>query len=638
LRAALAAGDVPTRASDLAAFWEQAAELSCVVDADGRLMLLNPAWERVLGHPAGLLMGTPAVALVHPDDRPALERSGWGRPDGPETHGLDLRTRCADGSYRTLRWAGRGLATCWRGIAEDVTDHVEATRRAEQDAHFKARLLDEVDAAVIATDLDGSVIHWNAGAEQLYGRPAGAALGRSIAELGLTREHEAPVLLDTLRRTGRCEADLEGCRADGVRFPGRLRLALVRHADGEPVGIVGVSVDMSDHVQIQQELRSAHDYLRAVTDSMAEGVWVNDEDGRLTYLNPAAERMLGWTMEELEGRHTDDWLHGRRPGESRLPTAECPILQSRRDGVTIRLEEDAFARRDGTLLDVEYTVSPFETPQGVRGAVVVFSDITDRKAEQECMERDLEILDWLTRIRQALDEDRLVLHAQPIIDLRSGETVQHELLVRMLDEDGEPIRPGAFLPIAEQYGLIREIDRWVIGQAVRLAADGHPVELNLSAESLGDPELSSFVQRELTAHGADASLLVFELTETALIRDEERAREFIDRITALGGQFALDDFGTGYGGFTYLKRLPVDYLKIDIEFVRDLMQDPSCEHVVRAVVTLARAFGQRTVAEGVEDEATLRRLAELGVDHAQGYFIGRPAPVAEVMGARPAAL
>jgi EAL domain-containing protein (putative c-di-GMP-specific phosphodiesterase class I) len=229
----------------------------------------------------------------------------------------------------------------------------------------------------------------------------------------------------------------------------------------------------------------------------------------------------------------------------------------------------------------------------------------------------------------------MVLHAQPIIDIATGETVQHELLIRMIDEDGSAIPPGLFLPVAEEYGLIREIDRWVVGQAAALAAEGHALEINLSAESLGDPDLYAVVERELTTRGVDPSLIVFELTETALLRDEDAARSFIERVERLGCKLALDDFGTGYGGFTYLKRLPVDFLKIDIEFVRDLAQSPSSAHVVRAVVSLARGFGQKTVAEGVEDAETLALLGELGVDYAQGFGIGRPAPVAQVLRRNP---
>jgi EAL domain-containing protein (putative c-di-GMP-specific phosphodiesterase class I) len=271
---------------------------------------------------------------------------------------------------------------------------------------------------------------------------------------------------------------------------------------------------------------------------------------------------------------------------------------------------------------------------GIRGAVVVFRDASEARAQQAKLERNLEALTWIERIREALDSDRFVLYAQPIIELASGATVQHELLIRMHDEDGALVPPGLFLPVAEEYGLIREIDRWVIRNACGLAAGGHPVEVNLSADSLGDPTLLAFVEQELARTGAEPAHIVFELTETGLLRDEDSAQSFIEGVSRLGSRVALDDFGTGYGGFTYVKRLPVDFLKIDVEFVRDLAQNAASQHVVRAVVNLARDFGHRTVAEGVEDDETLELLRGLGVDFAQGFGIGRPAPLDQVLRAQ----
>lgn len=209
--------------------------------------------------------------------------------------------------------------------------------------------------------------------------------------------------------------------------------------------------------------------------------------------------------------------------------------------------------------------------------------------------------------------------------------MQHELLIRMLDAQNRPISPEAFLPAAERSGLIREIDRWVVRRGAALAARGHAIELNISADSLGDSDFATTVERELTLSGADCSLIIIELTETALLRDEDAARAFIERAQRLGCRLALDDFGTGYGGFTYLKRLDVDYLKIDIEFVRDLPSNAASQHVVRAVVSLARGFGHKTVAEGVEDVETLRLLREMRVDYAQGYQLGRPAPLQDML-------
>jgi PAS domain S-box-containing protein len=364
---------------------------------------------------------------------------------------------------------------------------------------------------------------------------------------------------------------------------------------------------------------------------MGEGVYTTDTEGHLIYMNRAAEEMLGWTQDELIGRVTHELMHWRRPDGGAYPIDDCPIMRAARSMATVRVDDEVFVRKDGSELPVTYTAAPFETEDGISGSVVVFSDVSARRAEEIRLRRQVDEMTWVGRVRDALAEDRLVLHAQPILDIATGATVQHELLVRMRDRDGTIIPPGQFLPAAEEHGLIVDIDRWVAGQAIELAALGHAVELNLSAHSIGSPELLAEFRGGLERSGADPALIVVELTETALLEDEPAAEAFITQIKALGCRLALDDFGTGYGGFTYLKRLPVDYLKIDLEFVRDLCANEASRHVVDAVVSLARGFGQRTVAEGVEDEATLGLLAELGVDYAQGFAIARPAPVEETL-------
>ena len=153
------------------------------------------------------------------------------------------------------------------------------------------------------------------------------------------------------------------------------------------------------------------------------------------------------------------------------------------------------------------------------------------------------------------------------------------------------------------------------------------VEANLSARSVGNFALLPLIERELRDSGADPANLVFEITETALMGDIEKGEAFAHGLADIGCGLALDDFGTGFGSFTYLKALPIGYLKIDIEFVRDLDSSPANQHLVKAIVNLARSFGHRTIAEGVEDERTLELLREYGVDFAQGYFLGRPAPI-----------
>jgi EAL domain-containing protein (putative c-di-GMP-specific phosphodiesterase class I) len=276
-------------------------------------------------------------------------------------------------------------------------------------------------------------------------------------------------------------------------------------------------------------------------------------------------------------------------------------------------------------------VSPLTEDQ-LTGVVVVFHDISRRLLEGRRVEEALEELAWVGRVRDALDEKRFTLYAQPVVEINTRTAVQHELLLRMVDTDGNIIAPRKFLPAAEKYGLIAEIDRWVIEQAAHWVARGHPVQFNLSAASLGAPALPTFVRDVFRDAGANPSDAVCELTETGLLTDPEKARPCLDRLASYGFGIALDDFGTGYGGLQNLKEMPVSMLKIDIEFVRDLTTNPQSGYVIDAVVGLAEGFGLDIVAEGVEDEETLSQLQMMGVGFAQGYLLARPAPVAEVFG------
>jgi diguanylate cyclase (GGDEF)-like protein/PAS domain S-box-containing protein len=239
---------------------------------------------------------------------------------------------------------------------------------------------------------------------------------------------------------------------------------------------------------------------------------------------------------------------------------------------------------------------------------------------------------WIARIRQALNEDALVLHGQPIVELASGMIVQQELLLRMRHSDGQLFPPLAFLPTAEACGLIYEIDRWVIKQAIRTAARERAVSVNLSASSVGDPRISELIECELRDHGTDPSRLTFEITETSVMQDMDRATSFAERLATLGCKLALDDFGTGFASFTYLKRIPAQYLKIDIDFVRNLARSSRDVFIVKAIVALAADFDQQTIAEGVEDQATADVLQDLGVTFAQGYLYRRPGPLPDNAG------
>jgi len=306
----------------------------------------------------------------------------------------------------------------------------------------------------------------------------------------------------------------------------------------------------------------------AVLDTMLEGVVIADCAGRIMRVNAATARMIGQAAEELEGISVEYLFHERPEGLT-LGNRRCELPDAIREGRPVAGQHDFVTRADGSSIPVAYSVAPLRCQGTLHGAVVVFRDTSSERAEQVRLARELDSLTWVGRLRDALQEGRLCLHAQPIVPLAGGEPGE-ELLLRMQTRGGEEILPTAFLPAAEKYGLIVEIDHWVAAQAVGLAARGRRVFFNLSARTVGDRDLLRLVGRLLDDLGADASRLVFEITETALIHDLDGAADFTRALAGLGCQVALDDFGTGFGSFASLKRLPISYLKIDIEFVRNL--------------------------------------------------------------------
>jgi diguanylate cyclase (GGDEF)-like protein/PAS domain S-box-containing protein len=245
---------------------------------------------------------------------------------------------------------------------------------------------------------------------------------------------------------------------------------------------------------------------------------------------------------------------------------------------------------------------------------------------------------WAEAIRTALATDAFVLYQQPVLDLRTNEIARHELLLRMVGAQGEHIEPATFLYIAERFGLVQEIDTWVVRQAIALIAEQAgrgrrlALEVNLSGLSLTSPEVLATIESELTETGIDPTCLTFEITETAAIVNIQKARAFAERIAELGCTFALDDFGAGFGSFYYLKHLPFDYLKIDGEFVRNLTDSVKDQAVVKSLARIATELGKQTVAEFVEDAETLELVRRYGVDFAQGFHIGVPQPVATWLG------
>ncbi len=244
-------------------------------------------------------------------------------------------------------------------------------------------------------------------------------------------------------------------------------------------------------------------------------------------------------------------------------------------------------------------------------------------------------LDWASRLRQALIDERFVLHYQELATLRHDDSVgaHVELLIRLRDEDGAMVPPGAFIPAAERFGLMLQLDRWVVDTALanfdRLHPSDQPLAMcaiNLSALTIEDETFAPFVLERLSRHGVPADRVCFEITETAAVASMVRVVGLMDTLRAAGCKFSLDDFGAGMASFGYLKNLPVDYVKIDGSFIRNIDSDPISQSIVRAVTEIGHQLGLGVVAEWVGDARALEMLRVAGVDYAQGYFLHKPEP------------
>ncbi|HSI81214.1 MAG TPA: EAL domain-containing protein [Solirubrobacterales bacterium] len=334
-------------------------------------------------------------------------------------------------------------------------------------------------------------------------------------------------------------------------------------------------------------------------------ICVADRDGQFVTLNMAWETVLGWPRDELLKRRYTDLVH---PAD--IDRTAAAAGGAANDGERLVDFENRCRHRDGSYRWLRWSARS----DGEQWFAVAF-DITAHKQRED-------------EVRRLLAGDNLLAYGQPIVDLRTDRVEHEELLVRMRGEGGEAIVPGQFLPEVEELGLVGVVDTWMLERAIEAAhAGATAVHVNLSQRTLGSPELVERIH-EIVAAGSDvAPRLVFEITETAAVETLEAARNLIAPLLPLGCRFALDDFGTGYGSLTYLRHLPVRFVKIDIRFVRHLLRNPEDQALVRSVVALAGELGLETIAEGVENEPTLEALREYGVDFVQGYVIGRPAPL-----------
>lgn len=386
--------------------------------------------------------------------------------------------------------------------------------------------------------------------------------------------------------------------------------------DGVAQHLVGVCQDVTDRALAERALGTSERRIRAIVENSPSIIVVKDLAGRYLMSNRESGRVLGIPQDELLGRLCTEVFPPEVAADQRVIDQRAASVGEAVYGEAVLVRDD----EPRSYVTVTFPL-PDENGRPVETCTIA-TDVTERK-ERESERRERR--EWTESIRSALDEDRMLVYAQPVVDLRSGVQTSSELLVRMRPRKNgaEVMVPGAFIPAAERFGLVGQIDAWMVGQALALGADVAP-QVNLSAVTICDGAARSEIVRLLRSSPDAAARIVFEITETAAAGHLAAARTFADELTGLGCRLALDDFGTGFGSFTYLRSLPISYIKIDLSFVRGLLGSIGDRRVVKSIIDIARQFELQTIAEGVEDERTLELLRELGADYVQGFHLGRP--------------
>ena len=650
-------------------------------EPDGTLLSLNPGAEQLLGVPSGEALGRPLPEV--------LRRAGHASPPPLERltrPGATLELRMARGSARTFyelsihdfHQDGR---TLYSAVLRDISDrkHVELQLQRERD--LAQVTLASIGDGVITTDEAGLIQYLNPVAERLTGWPAHQARGQPVTTVyRLLDEGSGEPLPNPVRQVlqGKTPAPRREHallqRRDGERIPVLDTAAPIRSRDGFLLGAVLVFHDVTVTLNLARELshQATHDALTGVPNRreferrLTELLSRPDQARHvLCYLDLDQFKVVNDTCGHVAGDEllrqvtqlirsllrSADTLARLGGDEFGLILQGCdaehalPVVQRIREAIAdfrFAWGERSFA------IGVSIGMVPIGPLEREPGPLLAAADAACYAAKEAGRNRihvyepdDRQLLErqgqmqWVARLQAALDEDRLRLYAQPIVPLHGGDDAPHvEILVR-LEEDGKLIQPGAFLPAAERYGLMPRIDQWVVRNTLawlsdRLRQHGRLEGLfaiNLSGASLSDERFRQDLQALLQTMQLPPGTVCFEITETAAMASLSTVAHFIGEVKRLGCLFALDDFGSGLSSFAYLKNLPVDFLKIDGSFVKDIDSDPIDLAMVQAINAIGHVMGLRTVAEYVSSEAILQRVRELGVDFAQGYHVGLPQPL-----------
>jgi diguanylate cyclase (GGDEF)-like protein/PAS domain S-box-containing protein len=625
---------------------------------------------------------------VHPDDRDLVNRTYTESVQNRIPYDIVHRLRMKDGRVKYVHercetfYDEQGRPLRSHGTVQDITERKQAEETLFHEKERAQVTLQSIGDAVITTDAEGLITYLNPIAEEITGWDSAEAQGRPLLQV-FNAMHEttrqpvecpATVCLREQRNVALSQHTVL-VRRDGVEFAIEDSAAPIRDRSGNIIGAVLVFHDVS-HARVlanQIAYQAHHDSLTGLInrhefeDCINQALESAATDGRhhaMCYIDLDQFKIVNDCCGHIAGDQLLKELAG--------------ILHSlvRENDVLARLGGDEFGvLLEGCPLDKAFSIAEalrdaigkFRFAWGDRlfeigasiGLVAITSDsgsLTDvlSAADSACYAakdrgrnrvhvyraNDTALLQrrgemrWVGRIHKALEEDNFCLYYQTMLPLNpaAASGVHYELLLRMKDPEDGLTLPSAFLPAAERYSLMPTLDRWVIRRALSwLSRNGSGNDLatcaiNLSGQSLCDDRFLNFVVDELSQAGVRASQLCFEITETAAIANLSRAMRFISTLKGMGCRFALDDFGSGLSSFTYLKNLPVDYLKIDGTFIKDMMSDPIDHAMVESINQIGHVMRIQTIAEWVESEAILLELKKIGVDYAQGYAISPPLP------------
>ncbi len=606
----------------------------------------------------------------------------------------DLESSIKPSGSREIRLLAETVNRTTQTMRE-LKSQQEKLRQANE-ALFESKELAEVTLhsigdGVITTDHNGIVKTINPIAEQLTGWPQHEAEGKKISEVFFIVDGESgdKIVNDPVSRalsTGKVvllEGHTKLITREGEQFAIEDSAAPIRSKDGQILGAVLVFHDVTEQRQMAEKInyQATHDPLTGLMNRNAFELKIqhlledpfNDRDGSehaLLYLDldqfkvvndtcghAAGDALLCQLSSLMQSRlRAGDTIARLGGDEFAIILPHCPLDRALHCAEKIRqaVQEYRFLWHGNTFsVGVSIGLVPFRGGQQNHQDIMAAADQACFAAKDRGRDRvhvyqpdDKELarrrqeMNWVAKIHRALERNAFELFYQTIELVREGsKTLTHyEILLRMRDEAGDLVPPGAFLPAAERYDLMGLIDRWVI-QHFFLWLAAHPAHLrelhlagiNISGISVSDPHFLAFLTNQFKVTGIPAVKICFEITETVAIANLSQAKEMIQALKELGCCFALDDFGSGMSSFGYLKHMPVDYLKIDGGFVRDIANDPIDYALVKSINEIGHIMGKLTIAEFVENGEILANLREIGVDLAQGYGISKPKPISNLV-------